>query len=186
MNTSTTRAAPKLRTHRSLVGGDGGLSRVRCFGGAFSLIILRPGYIICQNMNKYSQGKIYRLYNVVDDSVYIGSTIVPLSSRLAKHKYYCGKKSFPVYLHLLNIGWQYVRCELVENFPCSSRVELCRRERYYYDLMRPSLNTHKPIVTHEEIVEAKRVYDAAHREQRKAYMRRWYAEKRVARLQNTT
>ena len=35
----------------------------------------------------YSKGKIYKIYNIIDDDIYIGSTCCPLlSQRLAKHK----------------------------------------------------------------------------------------------------
>ena len=37
-------------------------------------------------MNRYHNGKIYKLVNTVDDRIYVGSTAMPLSKRLSSHK----------------------------------------------------------------------------------------------------
>jgi hypothetical protein len=42
-------------------------------------------------INKYHNGKIYKLVNDVDDKVYIGSTCQPLYKRLYEHKNDCKK-----------------------------------------------------------------------------------------------
>ena len=43
-------------------------------------------------MNKFEQGKIYKIINDVDDMVYIGSTIQLLRQRFSLHIYKTKKK----------------------------------------------------------------------------------------------
>ena len=41
----------------------------------------------------YSNGKIYKIYNTVNDDVYVGSTTQSLSKRLSRHKTSCNQPS---------------------------------------------------------------------------------------------
>jgi len=97
-------------------------------------------------MVKYENGKIYKLVNDVDDQIYIGSTCNPLHVRKGQHKNTAlrGCRSF-VYQHLNNIGWNNVRIILIENFSCTSKNELCAREQYFIDELKPSLNKQRAI-----------------------------------------
>ena len=77
-------------------------------------------------MNKYQNGKIYKL--VCDNSplVYYGSTCQKyLCNRLAKHKYRknCSSRE------LFNLG--KVTIHLIEDYPCNSKKELEDREKIY-------------------------------------------------------
>ena len=81
-------------------------------------------------MKDYSQGKIYKLYSVSNkDLVYYGSTIATLNQRLTRHisdykrNSYCKSK--------LVIAAGDYKIELIENYPCNSKVELNRREGEY-------------------------------------------------------
>jgi predicted GIY-YIG superfamily endonuclease len=38
-------------------------------------------------MPDYSKAKIYKIVNNIDNEIYIGATIQPLSERMAKHRY---------------------------------------------------------------------------------------------------
>lgn len=83
-------------------------------------------------------GKIYRLTCNVTNMTYIGSTTTALSIRLHQHaiKYekfthfkegnYCG--AFQI------IKNDDYKIELVEEYNCNTKAELCARERYWYDL----------------------------------------------------
>ena len=87
------------------------------------------------------EGKIYKLVNNLDSSIYIGSTKSSLSRRFYKHKQ--SAKQEPtrnVYAHLVPIGWNNVRIILIENYVCQSNEELVAREQYFIDLLNPSLN----------------------------------------------
>jgi len=83
-------------------------------------------------------GKIYRLTCNVSQMTYIGSTTTSLTIRLHQHaikyeKYthfkegnYCG--AFQI------IKNDDYKIELLEEYPCKTKEELLKRERYWYDL----------------------------------------------------
>jgi hypothetical protein len=92
-------------------------------------------------MNRYHNGKIYKLVNTVDNRIYIGSTATELSKRLYKHKTMAHK--YPerkVYKALNTIGWENVRIIQIEAFRCETKQELIAREQYHIDLLKPELN----------------------------------------------
>lgn len=80
-------------------------------------------------MNKYQNGKIYKL--VCDNSplIYYGSTTDALYRRLSKHRRQrtCSSKE------LFQLG--NVSIHLVEEYPCNSKAELESRERIYIEFM---------------------------------------------------
>ena len=87
------------------------------------------------------QGKIYKLVNNVDSSIYVGSTKTSLPKRFYGHKDTAKRNpTRRVYAHLVPIGWENVRIILIENYICNSKEELVAREQYYIDLLKPSLN----------------------------------------------
>ena len=101
--------------------------------------------------NRYARGKVYKLVNDLDDEIYVGSTCEPLHKRLYTHKQKA--KIVPdrhVYKHLLNIGFENVHIVLLENFNCTSKEELLRRERHFIDELKPTLNRCLPLRTDVE------------------------------------
>ena len=76
-------------------------------------------------MNKYSNGKIYAIRHPRTELYYIGSTCQNyLSARLAQHK--AIQKGSSKKLFDLGINECYI--ELLELFPCNTRLELEKRE----------------------------------------------------------
>ena len=81
-----------------------------------------------KNDNKYLNGKIYTIRSHQTDKYYIGSTIQPLHKRLHCHrkdlKYNAGKRlsSFEI----IKFDDNYI--ELLEEYPCENKNQLCRRE----------------------------------------------------------
>jgi hypothetical protein len=69
--------------------------------------------------NRYANGKIYCLRSHQTDNIYIGSTRQPLYKRLHQHK-----------KHKENNLAKYddVYIELIEEYPCKNRMELCKKE----------------------------------------------------------
>lgn len=111
--------------------------------------------------NRYSNAKIYRLVNNVDGEVYVGSTCDALHKRLYQHK--LKAKADPhrnVYKHLNQIGWENVSIVLVEQFPCSSKMELLKRERYFIEELKASLNKVIPTRTKQEYNEHRKDFFA--------------------------
>ena len=77
-------------------------------------------------MRRYENGKIYTIRSHQTEKIYIGSTCMPLSKRLHKHKSdynTCRKISS---CEILKYDDYYI--ELLENFPCRCRDELVKRE----------------------------------------------------------
>lgn len=78
-------------------------------------------------MADYSKGKIYRI--VGGDGVYIGSTTRDLRFRWTEHTYAYKKGGSRSVFELFNkYGVDNCRIELVEEYPCTTRQELHRRE----------------------------------------------------------
>ncbi len=82
-------------------------------------------------MPDYSNGKIYTIRCKTDDSkIYVGSTIQPLAVRFGGHKRNSRterKKHYKLYAEI-NDNWDDWYIELYENYPCSCKEELCKRE----------------------------------------------------------
>jgi hypothetical protein len=74
-------------------------------------------------MNKYQNGKIYKLTNDINDNVYIGSTIQSLKKRLSQHK----DKNYKGHSKKLGDGEYYIT--LIKNYPCENKLELLQEER---------------------------------------------------------
>ncbi len=121
-------------------------------------------------MPDYSKAKIYRIVSNVCDLVYYGSTCETLSRRLAQHRCHYTK-------YLEGVGGDMTSFEiiekgnyeivLVENYPCNSREELHRRERFYIE-NNECVNKRVPCRTrkeyYEEICEKKKEYYEENRE----------------------
>lgn len=95
-------------------------------------------------MSKYQNGKIYKIVDNTNDNVYIGSTINKLNVRLSKHEtdwrlHNRGlfRNNRKVYDILKNNDY---RIELIKEYPCNSKEELCWEEGYYQMTM-PCINT---------------------------------------------
>ncbi len=88
------------------------------------------------SLNKYQDGKIYKITNRVDELFYIGSTYKSLSERINNHKscqndFVHHQSCF--YNHMRNIGIDYFEIQLVENYPCESLLELTTDTRNTLD-----------------------------------------------------
>ena len=74
---------------------------------------------------RYQRGKIYIIRCYDDDTlIYVGSTIQPLSVRMAKHRYH---KSCSLYQYV-NGNWENWYIELYEEYPCNNKQLLEKRE----------------------------------------------------------
>ena len=132
-------------------------------------------------MEKYQNGKIYKLTTPHSNKVYYGSTIVPLKERLWKHnsesrsiKKQCRSQI------LYQLG--DVSIELVEEYPCNSRSELLWKEREYIE-NNDCVNESIPIRSKEELMEKKTDYTLENRTKKKSYDKKTYnKEKSVSRV----
>jgi hypothetical protein len=89
-------------------------------------------------MNKYQNGKIYKLVNTEGTLTYIGSTCQTLAKRKSNHheSYKLWKNGKSRYITSFKIfdddedGCQII---LLEALPCNSKTELEKRERFYIE-----------------------------------------------------
>jgi hypothetical protein len=88
--------------------------------------------------NKYQRGKIYKIISPYTDKIYIGSTTeIYLSRRLTKAKnmykmFLENKHHYVSSYELFKLG--DVEIVLIETYPCCSKDELHKKERYYIEL----------------------------------------------------
>lgn len=100
-----------------------------------------------EQINKYENGKIYKLIDKTNDNkvIYVGSTIFKLNERLSKHK--ADSKIKPnrkIYKYICNVGWDNINIELIEEYQCYNRKELEVHERYHINELNPDLNDNLP------------------------------------------
>ena len=75
-------------------------------------------------MNKYRNGKIYKILDNTNNNIYIGSTIQTLENRLRIHKNLtCSSKEI-----IKNGDYSII---LIEDYPCETDEELRKREQFY-------------------------------------------------------
>jgi len=82
-------------------------------------------------MPDYQKAKIYRIINdSIPDKVYYGSTCQKLSMRMSTHRCYA-RSTNNSSKQLFQTGKAII--VLVEDFPCNSKEELHKRERFYIE-----------------------------------------------------
>jgi hypothetical protein len=98
--------------------------------------------------NRYLKGKIYKIVDNTNGNIYIGSTTEPtLARRLAKHRgnfssHLNGTSGYLSSFEVIkNNDYDIV---LIENFPCNSKDELHKQERFYIETL-PCVNKCVPI-----------------------------------------
>ena len=106
---------------------------------------------------KYNKAYIYKLCcnDPTITNIYIGSTTC-MKTRKNKHKSNCnnekGKKyNIKVYQFIRNNGgWENWGMYMIEQYAANSKHDLERRERHYYDILKPALNCYIPTRTVQE------------------------------------
>ena len=90
-------------------------------------------------MPNYQDAKIYKIVNYENDDVYIGSTTEPtLARRLSGHvrdykSYLDGKYNYVTSFKVIATGNYDI--QLIELYPCNSKMELHAREGYWIKQM---------------------------------------------------
>jgi len=82
----------------------------------------------------YINGRIYKNLNYIDNEVYVGATIQPLSKRMATHWQNVNKpkcQHYPLYTKMKEYGIGNFYIELIETYPCENMEELRKREGHY-------------------------------------------------------
>jgi len=104
-------------------------------------------------MNKYQNGKIYKIVSSQTDQCYVGSTIQTLKRRLHGHYKTYKRKIKGIENHNHSsfkiIQYQDSHIVLLENYPCNNKKELETRERFYIENLN-SCNKYIPTRTPKE------------------------------------
>jgi len=79
-------------------------------------------------MPEYSNGKIYIIYNDINNLRYVGSSTQDLAKRFSDHKMSARRQKFKLYNAMNEIGPEHFYIELHHLFPCSSKIELQAEE----------------------------------------------------------
>ena len=87
-------------------------------------------------MPDYRKSKIYKIVNIMNDEIYIGSTTGTLKQRFKSHfRMYTvwrdGKCNYLSSFKLFSTA--YCKIKLIENYPCENKYELLARERYHIE-----------------------------------------------------
>jgi hypothetical protein len=111
-------------------------------------------------MNKYANSTIYKIFckdaNVHD--VYVGST-VNYKKRMTRHKSNCNNinsKAYNCFIYQFirqNGNWDNFDHEIIENYNCNNKTELCIRERYWMEQHDSSLNSQRAYRTTDEALQ---------------------------------
>ena len=115
-------------------------------------------------MPNYQEGKIY---NTVNDEIYIGSTTRKLSERMADHRKCVNteaKQHYLLYKTFRDHGVENFFIELIEKCPCNDKDELRRKEGEYIRELNPLFNKNIP-------GRPKKEYQKEYRENNKDYIK---------------
>ena len=86
-------------------------------------------------MPNYQLSKIYKIYSPSKNLVYIGSTTQALSQRLGEHlrnyKAYKNDNTKTCFSSFIILDCDDYKIELVEEYPCNNRQQLCKKEGEY-------------------------------------------------------
>ena len=127
--------------------------------------------------DKYNNGKIYKLV-CTDGYYYIGSTSQMLYLRLNHHKSASKIGKSCVYNHINMIGWDKVKIELIEDYPCNNKKELNKREEFYIDKFKSKLclNMISAYRSKQNRKEKQKKYFESHKEDIMKYYREYNEE----------
>lgn len=83
----------------------------------------------------YQLGKIYQVVNILNDFIYVGSTVQTLSNRMSEHRQTARAAPKPHENPMYSVMRENLsafKIILIEEYPCNKRTELERRE---YEIM---------------------------------------------------
>ena len=110
-------------------------------------------------MNVYQFGKIYKVFIEGNDECYVGSTTESLKERMYNHQYSAFADSQQKTTCCILFYEGDPKIELLEEYPCNSRLELETRERYWIEQLH-AINQIIPTRTWKERWEANKTHDA--------------------------
>ena len=89
-------------------------------------------------VNKYKNGKIYKIWNSVNNDIYVGSTYSDLCKRMAKHRDALTVEKLQqrsLYKLMAELGKDKFHIELIEDYPCDNKEQLRKREGHFIRIL---------------------------------------------------
>ena len=121
----------------------------------------------------------YKIVNVLDDKIYVGSTRQKLSSRLSGHRVQMKKgNNTKIYQHMREIGIDKFSIIELDRREVMDRQDQLKFEREYYDKLKPELNMILPYNSHSEhLARARKIqskWRLNHSEKVREIKSKWY------------
>ena len=129
--------------------------------------------------NRYSNSKVYKLINSVDDTFYIGSTTTQLCKRLSYHRNRSHEEKYKnckLYEHLNRVDFENVKIILIQEFNLENKEQLRREEQIYIDRYKHDpncLNSMNAFSTEDQKAHRKKEYRRNHKEQARETNKRY-------------
>ena len=135
-------------------------------------------------MPDYQKGKIYKIVDLNEEMMYIGSTTKDtLAQRMAQHRSTYKKQYTSSHDIFDTYGIENCKILLIENYPCNSRDELNKREGELirqFDCVNKLIpgRTLKQYYNENKVklCENQKIYDAQHKPQIAIKQKKWRAE----------
>ena len=126
----------------------------------------------------YQEGKIYKIYNTINDDIYVGSTTQKLCERMRHHR--CSRNRL-IHKAFIDLGVKNFFIELIEKCPCNDKDELRKKEGEYIRSLKPSLNmriegrnkTEYYIDNKEHLLQLMNKYNENNKEHVREYMKQY-------------
>ena len=130
----------------------------------------------------YSNAKIYKILNTIDDDVYIGATCQPLSKRMAKHRKNMNdacKKHSRLYEKMRLVGVENFYIELVKETPCENAEQLRAIEGEHirqFGTLNKKIEGRTQLEYRHDTKDSKAEYDKVYRQENKDKIQTLQAE----------
>ena len=126
-------------------------------------------------MPNYNNGKIYKIVCNITGDQYIGSTVQSLCVRKGGHVSDSTKEKQKCMVSTIILRGNYDMC-LIENYPCTNKEELHKRERYYIEstqCINKRIPTRTPreryLDTREQVIDESKKYYWNNKDKKKEY-----------------
>ena len=127
----------------------------------------------------YQESKIYKIYNTINDDIYVGSTTQKLCERMRDHRYCINnqkKKDRPLYQAFREHGIEHFFIELIEKCPCNDKDELRKKEGDRIRQLKPYLNMNIAGRTCKEYHNDNREHIKEHKKQYHEHNKEYFKE----------
>ncbi len=133
-------------------------------------------------MAKYENSVIYKIIKKGEkdeSNIYVGST-KNFSARKSKHKSTCQEKDTKKSKYKLyqiinnNGGWDNYNMEIIEEYSCSCKIDLEKREKYWIDKIKSKINDKIPTRERKEYEKSEKRKESYKQREKSEKRKEWY------------